>query len=139
MFPIVDAVLATVNKAVDKFIPDANIREQVKLELATQAMDLYKMEASDRESARRREADTKDSTTSSLAWVYTAGYFGMLAALLGGWVDIPASQDALLDVLMGVLTAGQYSIMAYYFGSSHGSAGKDGVIRSVLQNGNGKS
>jgi hypothetical protein len=37
-----------------------------------------------------------------------------------------------VDVLMGVLTAGQYSIMSYYFGSSHGSQQKDKVLDRVV-------
>jgi hypothetical protein len=52
----------------------------------------------------------------------------MLAALISGYVVIAPDMKGLVDVLMGVLTAGQYSIMSYYFGSSHGSAAKQGMI-----------
>lgn len=121
---LVDSILATVNTAIDKIFPDATVREQVKAQLATQALEWYKMEVSDRDSARRRNAATNDSMTSILAVLYTVSYFGMLAALIFGYIHIPPTQDSLLDVLMGVLTAGQYSIMAYYFGSSSGSAAK---------------
>jgi len=132
---IVDTVLASINKVVDKIFPDANIREQVKAQLATAALDWYKLEINDKESARKREVETKDSTTKELAWIYTAGYFGMLAALLFGLVEIPERMMSLLDVLMGVLTAGQYSIMAYYFGSSAGSQSKDTVLSVIAKNG----
>lgn len=129
---IVDTILESLNKAVDKIFPDANIREQVKAQIATQALEWYKLELSDRDSARRREVDSADSTTSLMAWLYTIGYFVAFGCVLFGWVNIDPAHDNLMDVLMGVLTAGQYSIMAYYFGSSHGSAKKDGVINRVV-------
>ena len=132
LFPIIDAALATINKTIDKIFPDATVAEQVKATLAVQALEWYKLEAGDRDSARRREVDAKDNTTKQLAWLYTTGYFGMLAALLGGWVHVALGMESLLDVLIGVLTAGQYSILQYYFGSSSGSANKD-RIREKLQ------
>lgn len=132
---IVDTIIQAVEKVVDKIVPDANMREQVKMQLRAEALEWYKLDAADRDSARKREVETKDTTTRELAWIYTIGYFGMLAALLSGYVVVPAAQDSLLDVLMGVLTAGQYSIMAYYFGSSSGSAIKDTVIGTIAKNG----
>lgn len=132
---IIDTILQGIDAILDKIIPDANVREQAKAAIKAQALDWYKLEISDRESARRRESETKDTTTKELAWVYTIGYFGMLGALLFGYVDIPDSQASLLDVLMGVLTAGQYSIMAYYFGSSRGSAAKDSTLSIIAKNG----
>ena len=132
---LIDTILTSLNTVVDKIFPDATIREQVKAQIATQALEWYKLEAADRDSARRREVESKDTTTAQLAWVYTCGYFGMLGLLLMGWIHIPEAQTSLLDVLMGVLTAGQYSIMAYYFGSSSGSASKSAALNIIAKNG----
>ena len=96
---------------------------------------LAELEVQDRQSARQREVETKDPTTRRLAYLYTSGYFGMLAALLSGYVTVPTDMKGLLDVLMGVLTAGQYSVMSYYFGSSHGSETKTALLGRM--NGNG--
>jgi hypothetical protein len=93
---------------------------------------IWELEDQDRASARDRETKTGDPTTRRLAYVYTGGYFGAFGALLMGWVEVQESMKGLVDVLMGVLTAGQYSIMSYYFGSSHGSAQKDKVLDRVV-------
>lgn len=93
---------------------------------------VWQLEDADRADARKRETATGDPTTRRLAYIYTFGYFGALTILLMGWVDIPDNMKGLIDVLMGVLTAGQYSIMSYYFGSSHGSAQKDKTIDRVV-------
>lgn len=130
---IVDTIIEGVGKILDKWIPDANVREQVKLQIQTQAFDWAKLDASDRDSARKREMETKDTTTRELAYIYTFGYFGALGALLMGWVHIPTGYERLVDVLFGVLTAGQYSVMTYYFGSSHHSRVKDETIESLTK------
>lgn len=125
---IVDTIVNAIDGILDKFIPDANVREQVKAQIQNQVYEMAKLDADDRASARRREIETKDTTTRELAYVYTFGYFGALGALLFGWVNVPSDMHGLIDVLFGVLTAGQYSIMAFYFGSSSGSQNKDSII-----------
>lgn len=130
---IVDTIIEGVNKVLDKWIPDANVREQVKMQIQTQAFEWAKLDADDRSSARRREIETKDTTTRELAYIYTFGYFGALGALLFGWVDVSTAMSGLVDVLFGVLTAGQYSIMSYYFGSSHSSANKNNTIDALAK------
>jgi hypothetical protein len=93
--------------------------------------DLFALEDSDRDSARKREMSLGDPTTRRLAYVYTLGYFGAFVILLMGWVEVQENMRGLVDVLMGVLTAGQYSVLSYYFGSSHGSATKDKTLDRI--------
>lgn len=131
---IVDTIINGITTVIDKVVPDANVREQIKAQLATQAFEWIKLETADRESARRREVDTKDPTTRELAYIYTIGYFGILVTLMSGLFTITSDMHGLMEVLMGVLTAGQYSVMAYYFGSSHGSAAKDNTLSAIVQN-----
>ena len=135
---LVDTILNAVDGILDKFIPDANVREQAKAQLQSHSLEWAKLDTSDRDSARKREIETKDTTTRELAYIYTIGYFGCLSALLFGWVDIPQGYERLVDVLFGVLTAGQYSVMTYYFGSSHSSRSKDDVLGVIVKNGHGK-
>ncbi len=125
---LVDTILASINTVVDKVFPDATVAEQVKSQIAASSVEWYKMEQADRESARQREIKTQDQTVKQLAWVYTGGYFAMLAALLTGYVHPPTGMGDVLNVLMGVLTAGQYSVLQYYFGSSTGSADKTRLL-----------
>lgn len=125
---LIDTILDSIKVVVDKVVPDADLREKVKMHVADQALEWYKMEASDRDSARKRETATQDHTTRQLAWVYTVGYFSLLGALLLGYVKMQPSLETVLDVLLGVLTAGQYSVLAYYFGSSSGSNDKTRLL-----------
>lgn len=125
---LVDTIIASVNSIIDKIFPDATVAAQVKAQLATNALDWYKLEQGDRESARAREIATQDHTVRHLAWVYTGGYFALLGALLSGYAVVPTGMTSVLDVLLGVLTAGQYSVLSYYFGSSSGSANKDKLL-----------
>ena len=133
MFPIIDAFLGTAGKILDKFIPDANVREQAKQELAVLGLEMAKLETADRDSARRREMAVKDQTPSQLAWAYTAGYFAVLGVVI--FHGVPDAQRDLVNVLIGVLSAAQVSIMGYYYG---GSFGGDKVSAIVTRNGNGK-
>lgn len=94
--------------------------------------DLWALEDADRANARKRETETGDPTTRRLAWLYTGGYFAIFVLLISGVFHIDDSIKQLVDVLMAVLTAGQYSILAYYFGSSHGSAKKDETLDRVV-------
>lgn len=132
MLPWIDSIVNGVSTVLDKWIPDANTREQVKLAVAEEALNWAKLDAGDRESARRREVETKDTTTRELAYIYTFGYFACLGALLFGWVAVPQQMEGLVDVLFGVLTAGQYSVLQYYFGSSHSSAFKDRMLHGPV-------
>jgi hypothetical protein len=89
---------------------------------------VYKMVSS----AQNREIQTGDKTTKQLAWLYTGGYFGIFGLLISGVVKVDPDIKQLVDVLMAVLTAGQYSILTYYFGSSHGSQQKDRTLDRAL-------
>ncbi len=101
--------------------------DQRMAELHTETqLKLADLEATDRDSARKRQMEVKDSTNTVLAYWYTAGYFAVLA--LVAFYGIPETQQRIFDVLLGVLSAAQMNIMTYYFGSSAGSAAKHAMI-----------
>jgi hypothetical protein len=137
--PILEAITGIGKVAVD-LIDQFHIDPEEKLKLKQALLeaqvkarqDMYALEDQDRADARKREVDTGDPTTRRLAYTYTGGYFLAFVALLFGWVNVPENMIRLVDVLMGVLTAGQYSIMSYYFGSSHGSSKKDEVMDRLV-------
>lgn len=89
-------------------------------------VDLERIAMEDRNSARQREIAVKDNTNRNLAYAYTIGYFGLLGAILHWGVN--KEVETLVNVLLGILTAAQASIMGYYFGSSKGSDEKTKII-----------
>lgn len=96
-------------------------------------IDVYKIDAEDRASARAREIATKDWMPKVLALLYTVGYFGILGLM---WkFTIPPESKDLINTLFGIISAAQMAIITYYFGSSAGSARKSELIDQALRKG----
>lgn len=82
-------------------------------------IDLAKVNAGDRDSARQREMAVKDWVPGVLAVSLTIGFFGLL-----GWMMYqapPAGSRDILNVMLGSLGTGWVTMLAYYFGSSASS------------------
>jgi len=99
-----------------------------KVQMKKLDIDLEAMAAADRDSARKREVETKDPTTKRLAYLYTFMYF---LALWASWkFPIPPEMKDVLLPLIGVLTAAQLQILNYYFGTSSSSARKTELMKN---------
>lgn len=94
--------------------------------MADLGVDLEKVAAGDRDSARKRQMEVKDRTPAVLAGFVTLGFFAILAYMLVK--GLPASGNEALLVMLGALGTAFGSVIAYYYGSSVGSARKDAVI-----------
>lgn len=97
-----------------------------KTRLAELEIDLEKIYADDRNSARQREIAIKDKMPGLLAFAVTVGFFGTL-----GWMlrhGIPENGGEALLVMLGALGAGWGSVTNYYFGSSSGSKEKNNLL-----------
>lgn len=93
--------------------------DDLQAKLADANIQLARVDADDRASARAREVAVKDWIPGALMFVTTAGFFGLLAFLASH--EVPAGSRDLLNIMLGALGAGWTGGMTYYFGSSAGT------------------
>lgn len=93
-------------------------------------VDLEKIAAADRDSARQREMSVKDITPRILAFGIFGGFIGAAAALFFGLVtDIKdVTVATLIGSVFGQLGSKCDLVAAYYFGSSSGSKDKTDAL-----------
>lgn len=97
-------------------------------------VDLEKVAAGDRDSARRREIATGDKVTPRLlAFVVVGGFLAMVASVLLGKVTGITDPTAagMIGTLIGYVSAKADQVVSYYFGSSAGSARKDEIVAAT--------
>lgn len=80
----------------------------------------------DLDSARNREIQVKDRTPKILAYLITAGFFGMLAAML--FKIIPNENRDILNIMLGALGSTFGAVTSYYYGSTRGSETKSALL-----------
>lgn len=102
-----------------------------KIRMRELDIDLEKLATQDRDSARRREIETKDWTPKILAFSILGGYFACLFWLLGH--GMPGSGSESVIMMLGALSQTVTAVVAYYFGSSAGSRQKDSLIESKVK------
>jgi hypothetical protein len=90
------------------------------------AKDTRTVEANDRDSARKREMVVKDNTPRNLAYIITAGYFLLVAALMFG--SIPVANKDILFIMFGTMGAAWSGVLAYYFSTTAGSKHKTELL-----------
>ena len=89
-------------------------------------VDLERVNADDRASARQRETATGDYTPKVLAVVVTVGFFALLGSMM--FLDVPIQNRQILNIMIGVLGGAWMSVVTYYFGSSAGSKQKNTML-----------
>lgn len=94
-------------------------------------VDVFKIDADDRASARHREETIRDKTPAYLAWMTVIGFFAILLALL--YIDLkPGIHDVVL-LMIGRLSGDVGTIYNYYYGSSSGSSDKNETIKDLAK------
>ena len=93
-----------------------------KLKMKELDIDLEKIEAGDRDSARNMQIRTNDWIPRAMAIMVTFGFFGILAWLLVR--GVPPSGSETLIYMLGALGTAWTGIVQFYFGSSAGSKAK---------------
>jgi hypothetical protein len=116
----------------DQLAAIKQIDADFKVRMAELDIDLERISASDRDSARKREISVGDHTPKVLAAVITLGFFGILF-----WMfvyGVPKNGNEALLLMLGALQTAFTGVIAYYFGSSAGSKAKT----DALAKGDGK-
>ncbi len=113
--------LAAIRQADQEF--EARMRE---LELKED-----EIHAQDRESARRRQVESKDRMPGYIATAALIGFFGILALL--AFHDSPGHSEPVLNVMLGSLGTLVGQIGSYYFGSSKSSQQKTAAMERLLR------
>lgn len=103
------------------------IESDFKVQMKALDIDLERIAASDRDSARRREIETGDKIPAVIAILTMVSFFAYIAAV----TFVPAARDAdigFINIAVGWLGGTASTVVAYYFGSSSGSAKKDKML-----------
>lgn len=99
-----------------------------KIEMKKLGLDEKKLAFDDADSARKREMTVKDKTPAVLAYLLTVMFGGTLGTLIFG-PEVAESNKAIVYSMVGSLGTVWIAAMAYYHGSSRGSAEKDVLLR----------
>ena len=142
----ISAGIEFAGKVVDRIWPDATEKQkaeaaQIVAELAHEE-NIFTKEVEDRASARDREAQVATSadapTINKVITPILAGVVLVLSFLLFGVLvfdsDVidPSRKDIVIYIL-GVLSAIDTQIIAYYFGSSSGSVQKSDFMEKLMR------
>jgi hypothetical protein len=93
-----------------------------KLKMKELDIDLEKIAAGDRDSARNMQMHTNDWIPRAMAIMVTFGFFGILTWLLTK--GVPPTGSETLIYMLGALGTAWTGIVQFYFGSSAGSKAK---------------
>ena len=117
-----DIAAALSSASPDQLAKIKQIDADFKARMKELDIDLERISAGDRDSARNMAIQTKDATPKVLAFFICAGFFGILAWMMV--IGMPPSGTEALLMMLGALGTSFTGVIAYYFGSSAGSKAK---------------
>lgn len=91
-----------------------------------QVSDLEAIAAGDRKDARDLQRSTRSPVPALLSVLVTAGYFGILIGMMMEELKVNDSQALL--IMLGSLSTAWGMVMAFWFGTTRGSADKTDII-----------
>lgn len=107
--------------------------QEFTVEMGKLGVDLEKIAAGDRDSARTMQIETRSWAPPLLATVIVAGFLATVFMVLSGYVE--GLKDpltaALVGTLIGYVSAKADQVVAYYFGSTAKSQAKDETIKHM--------
>jgi Na+/H+ antiporter NhaC len=121
-----DIMTALANPTAEQLSVLKKIDADFKVQMKSLDIDLERIAAGDRASARDMQKETKDWIPRALAVSVTIGFFAILLYMLV--YGLPTTGNEALLILLGALQTAWGGIIAFYFGSSSGSQQKDKMI-----------
>jgi len=106
----------------DQLAAIKKIDADFKVQMKSLDIDLERIAAGDRDSARQMQRETKDWTPKALAFIVTFGFFGALVYIL--IFGIPQTGTEVILMMLGSLSSSWTGVMQFYHGSSAGSKAK---------------
>lgn len=117
-----DVQEALMNATPEQLAAVKKIDADFKVQMKELDIDLERIAAGDRDSARNMQMQTNDWIPRAMAIMVTFGFFGILAWLL--IKGVPPSGSETLIYMLGALGTAWTGIVQFYFGSSAGSKAK---------------
>lgn len=99
-----------------------------KVQMKSLDIDLERISAGDRDSARQMQQNTKDSTPKILAYFITFGFFGALVWILV--FGLPQTGLEVILMMLGSLSTSWTGVVQFYYGSSAGSKAKTDALNA---------
>lgn len=121
-----DIMTALANPTGDQLAAIKKIDADFKTQMKSLDIDLERIAAGDRASARDMQKETKDWIPRALAVTVTIGFFGILLYMLV--YGLPTTGNEALLLLLGALQTAWMGIIAFYFGASSSDTAKDKMI-----------
>ena len=112
----------------------ANLEKLKEMEL-----EFAKIDAADRDSARKREVEMAKADvhfiTKNITSILSIGILtgSIVIAMLVFFVDFPDSQENILIFVLGSLFSIATQVVSYYFGSSQGSKDKTAELKEAMK------
>ena len=127
-----DVSAALMNATPEQLQKLKEIDATFKLKMKELDIDLERISAGDRDSARNMQINTNDWIPRVLAILITVGFFGILVWMLIKGMP-PTGPEALL-MMLGALGTAWTGVVNFYYGSSAGSKAKtDALTAKELQ------
>ena len=120
-----DVMKAVAGATPDQLLAIKKADQDFAVRMEELGIDLERIAAADRDSARKREAQTGDKAVPALAFIIMGGFFATCAAVLSGY---SAVDSTIVGAIIGYVSAKAEQVVAYYFGSSLGSKLKTALI-----------
>lgn len=122
---------AEVKQALEAASPEqlAQIKQidaDFKVRMKELDIDLERIAAGDRDSARKMQAATQDWVPRTLALLITVGFFGILVWML--MKGMPQTGTEALLMMLGALGTAWTGVVNFYYGSSAGSKQKNDML-----------